>query len=306
MRLTLPIYVLVLFVAGQLLSGCAPSTVDQLTKKANAKKLTADEILVLAKGNTLFMHGYKIDSYFYFDASGYTFAKDISNNKDSGLWDVSNQDELCFKMKEWWFGDLHCFPVYQDGVEYYLFNNSGVLEYSAEHLEGDRKHLYQDTSKSKKSFVMEQSKGKTAPATSSTLSLDDEREVVSDTVSAPASSEEELESTVKFMARDCPGCNLADADLAGAALIGAKLHGANLSGANLSKANLRRADLSKANLKNANLSQANMPGADLRETDLKNADFTGANLIRADLTGADIEGADFTGALLEGAEGLNK
>jgi|APSaa5957512535_1039671.scaffolds.fasta_scaffold100586_1 hypothetical protein len=68
--------------------------------------------------------------------------------------------------------------------------------------------------------------------------------------------------------RDCPKCELADADLF---LL-------NLQGANLAGANLAGADLRGANLKEANLSGANLTGADLRGIALDDADLTGARL----------------------------
>ena len=70
MRATLSFHIFVLFVAGQLFSGCAPSTVNQLKKSTEAKQLSSVEILALARGNTLFLRGNKPDSYFYFDQYG--------------------------------------------------------------------------------------------------------------------------------------------------------------------------------------------------------------------------------------------
>lgn len=285
-------------------SACGPSTVSQLTKETDAKQLAAGEVLLMAKGNTLFIHGPKVNSYLYFDGSGYIYGLDIYGNKDIGRWDVSEQGELCFKMEDWWFGKLRCFPVYHDSSKYYLFNTSNVLEFTAEQLEGDQKNLYYKRKESKKTFLSATNDEKAADSLPSTTEADNGAESSADNLSSAAPSADEVQSTVQSMAMDCPGCNLAGADLSGAVLIGAKLQGANLSGANLGKANLRRADLKETNLANADLSYANMPGADLRESDLTNAVFKGANLIRANFTGADITGANFDGALLEGVEGL--
>lgn len=287
-----------------LLSACGPSTVSQLTKTTGASRLTAEEILLMAKGNTLSVQGHQVNSYLYFDASGDIFGLDIYNNKDAGRWDVSEEGELCFKMDEWWLGKLRCFPVYHDGRKYYLFNSSEVLELTADHLEGDRKNLYFVRKKSSKSFLSTVSEEKAVGNSPSTATAEQPGEISAGNASAGAPSDEEMKATVQGVARDCPGCNLVGANLAGADLIGAKLQGANLSGANLGKANLRRADLREADLRNADLSYANMPGADLRGSDLTNAVFKGANLIRANFTGAITAGANFDGALLEGAEGL--
>lgn len=306
MRPTLLSSFFVLIAAGLLISGCGPSTVNQLTKNSEARQLSADEILSLTKGNTLFMHGHKIDSHFYFDQSGNTFAKDIFNNTDKGIWDVSSQAELCFKMDEWWLKNLRCFPVYQDGSNYFLFNNSGVLEFSAEHINGDSESLYRELPKSERTFLISESQKQQTTLAEPEASTKNNLPPTDSNPLPGEPSEEELKSTVKWMAKDCPDCNLKEANLEGADLIGAQLEGADLTGANLSKANLRRANLQDADLENANLTYANMPGANLRDSDLTDANLTGANLIRADLTGADIDGAIFTGALLEGVEGLNR
>ena len=307
MRQDLSFYILIFFSIGSLLSGCGPSTVGQLQKKSAAKQLTASEILTIVTNNTLFLRGHKIESYFYFDDSGNTFAEDIFNNTDVGLWDVSSEDELCLKMDSWWLKNLRCFPVYKDGEKYYLFNNTGVLEFSADFFEGDSRNLFRSIAKSKpeKKFLRAQEKEVKTQKTQESIEAQEPVES-SNSFSSDKPAKEELKATVKWMAKDCPGCNLEKANLAGADLIGAQLEGADLTGANLSRANLRRANLKDADLENANLSYANLPGADLQDSDLEDADFTGANLIRANLTGADIDGAIFVDALLEGVEGLER
>lgn len=52
--------------------------------------------------------------------------------------------------------------------------------------------------------------------------------------------------------KQCPGCDLTNADLRGANLRYADLRGADLRGANLSNADLRGANLTGAKLTNAN------------------------------------------------------
>lgn len=289
-----------------LLSACGPTTVGQLTKAGNVEQLTAGKILLVAKNNTLSIQGHKVNTYLYFDGSGYAYGRDIYKNKDTGIWDVSEQGELCFKMKDWWFGKLRCFSVYHDGRKYYLANNSGVLEFTADQYPGDTKNLYFEIKGSKKNFLIAERREKESQPSSTAPGQDTETKPSEDPASPGGPTPEELKSTVKWMAKDCPGCNLADTNLSEADLIGADLEGADLSGADLSRANLRRANLKDADLEDADLSYANMPGADLRESDLTNANFKGANLIRANLTGAKTQGANFEGALLEGVEGLNK
>jgi uncharacterized protein YjbI with pentapeptide repeats len=88
---------------------------------------------------------------------------------------------------------------------------------------------------------------------------------------------------------DCPGCDLAGADLRRRNLAGADLSGANLSGARLHRALLGGATLDGANLTSANLNVA----------DLKRASFVGADLTGALLYQADAAAADFSNAVLD-------
>jgi hypothetical protein len=273
--------------------------------------MTGQDILGLVKGNTLFLHSFNEDARLYFEPSGKVFAKDAaSTEKDKGNWDVSEGGELCFQMDKWWYGDLRCFTVYHigDRDKVGLATGSGVLQYSAEQEQGDSKGLYSDAGQKKKSLrrsIRDEKNDQDSPATV--------RETGREGQQKPTLTEERPDSghgskdtgaTIEFMARDCPGCNLAGADLGKADLIGAKLAGADLHSANLSMANLRRADLQKANLREAILTYANLPGADLRGADLRGAKLKGANLIKADLTGAKLEGADLTEVLKEGTKGL--
>jgi uncharacterized protein YjbI with pentapeptide repeats len=107
-------------------------------------------------------------------------------------------------------------------------------------------------------------------------------------------------------AKDCPGCDLVDADLRRRNLEGADLIGANLEGAVLHRANLRSAKLMGARLAGANLNRAdltfaNLAGANLQEamlwqTDAARADFSrvqgsGALMGKVRLALANLEGA---------------
>jgi len=307
---------LAVFLLGALVgSGCGPTTVKQIEEQKNAKLLVAAEVLKLVEGNTLFVHSFQEDSYYYFAPSGALFGLDIFNNKDKGKWDVSDSGELCMKLQWWWYGDLRCFPVYGDGHKYYMGSESGVLAFSADLLQGDPKKQYHETKKAgKKSYrsAVRNQQPAAAPvaetAEEPAADMSPEKKAAEGGLRqyVPPASPGELKATVKWMAKDCPGCNLAGSNLKKADLVGAKLQGADLSGADLGMANLRRADLQGANLAGADLSFANLPGADLRGSNLQNANFKGANLIKADLTGAKLEGADFSEALLEGTQGLSR
>jgi uncharacterized protein YjbI with pentapeptide repeats len=77
---------------------------------------------------------------------------------------------------------------------------------------------------------------------------------------------QDAEAFLAGKTKDCPGCNLA----------GAQLKRRNLGGANLSGANLAGASFHRAVLRGANLS-----GADLTEANLNKTDLLQANLSRA-------------------------
>jgi hypothetical protein len=308
-----PLSLVVYLLAAIFAAGCGPTTIKQIEEQKNARQLSAAEVLKLVEGNTLYFHSFQEDSYYYYAPSGALFGQDIFNNKDKGKWDVSDSGELCMKLQWWWYGDLRCFPVYADGQKYYMGSESGVLSFSADFLQGDHKRQYREIKMSgKKSYrsAVQNQQPASAPV------AEPAEEPAADQVPAqpvveeeprqpvPPASPGELKATVKWMAKDCPGCNLAGSNLKKADLVGAKLQGADLTGADLSMANLRRADLQGTNLAGADLSFANLPGADLRGSNLQKTNFKGANLIKANLTDAKMEGADFSDALLEGTLGL--
>lgn len=307
---------LLLFSVPLCLTGCSPNTIGGLEKQDGIPQLTAQEILALVEDNTLLLDSFSEDSYFFFDASSRLFGKDIYNNKDIGRWDVSTDGELCMRMQKWWYGDLRCFSVYKDNTTYNLSESNGVIAFRATHFSGDNKKLYHVVKeKNKKSYRRSAKKNQEHSASPSLESATADtseplqpaapkKNIIEENTYQRGNEEKDLRSTVKWMARDCPGCNLAETDLKKADLVGAHLQGANLREANLRMANLRRADLEGANLRDAILSYCNLPGANLRNADLRGADLQGANLIRADLTGAKLEGAKLDNALLEGTQGL--
>ncbi len=297
-----------------LLAGCAPTNTKSLEKSKNAKQLPPPDVLSLVDGNTLFIHSLGEDTYLFFDHSGRLFGKDIFNNTDTGRWDVSEEGELCLRMRAWWYGDLRCFQVLAAEETYYLVNGSGVLEYTAEQLSGDARSLYHEIKTRRKSYrrSIRGKQGQRPPASAPAggsvqpepRKPEPEPAIIEENSRRSPGDDKDLRSTVKWMARDCPGCNLARTDLKKADLVGADLAGANLEGANLRMANLRRANLEGANLEDADLTYANLPGANLRGANLTGASLKGANLLRADLTGARLDGADLSDANLEGVTGL--
>ncbi len=76
--------------------------------------------------------------------------------------------------------------------------------------------------------------------------------------------------------RECPGCDLYEANIGPV-----NLRGANLTGANLYRANLRFSDLRDSTLNGANLYKADLRGADLSGANIYGTDLTEANLCGA-------------------------
>ena len=285
---------LLLALACALLSGCGPTTVNSLVKEHGAERLAAADLLTLVKGNTLQLHAYNEETQLYFDPSGRLYGRDQFADRDAGRWDVVEGGELCLRMDSWWYGDLRCLEAYRkpSGGRLYLAGGNGVIRFSGVQSSGDSQSLAGAAKRKEGRQSLRTTKDKAAAPP-----LVEERP-------QPVADARDTGVTVEFLARDCPGCNLAGADLGKAELAGAKLAGADLHGANLSMANLRRADLQKANLNDATLVYANLPGANLRGADLRGARLKGANLIKADLTGARLEGADLSETLRDGARGL--
>lgn len=322
-----------------LFAGCAPVTQNQMAARGSTP-LTAKQIFALVSGNTLYMEVMSFNAHMYFQPDGNISARAESvagDDTDNGGWDINGENQLCLKFKVWYYGEMRCYAVYPDAGtnNYALFQNNGALAYNAKSFTGDSAHLYKPPKSPQKDTYLRESlaTGQTSPtpvppsapqqsaeppqkATYLRESLaagqDDSSpqdpgmstSPVQSEEARPVASDEEMEHTVKSMAKNCPGCNLAKSDLRQADLIGANLKGADLQGADLSRANLRRANLEDANLKGATLLNSNLPGANLKGADLTDADLSGANLIKADLTGAKTENMILNNALLEGVKGL--
>jgi len=155
--------------------------------------------------------------------------------------------------------------------------------------------------------------------------------VAAATAEPPAADASPAQRFLTGLSNDCPGCELAGADLRRRDLTDAKLSGANLTRAVLHRANLRNADLSGATLEEANLnaadltlasfegadlrgaqlyavrgsrpdfSRADLSGARLGELELRQAKFTAATLVKVDLGGARLNDAEFSAATLTGS-----
>ncbi len=322
-----------------LLAGCAPVTQNQMAAKGSTP-LTAKQIFALVSGNTLYMEAMSFNAHMYFqpDGTASAHAESITgDDTDKGGWDINGENQLCLKFKVWYYGEMRCYAVYPDAGKnnFALFRDNGALAYSAKSFTGDSAHLYKPPKSPQKDTYLRESlaTGQTSispaqpspspqpaepPKTNTYFreSLAAGQDVSSPQDSAlsassvqskeamPVASDEEIEHTVKSMAKNCPGCNLNKSDLRQADLVGANLKGADLQGADLSRANLRRANLEDANLKGATLLNSNLPGANLKGANLTDADLSGANLIKADFTGAKTENMILNNTLLEGVKGL--
>jgi len=322
-----------------LIGGCAPVTQNQMAAKGGAP-LNARQIFDLVSGNTLYLESVDFNSNIYFLPDGVISARGeslTSDDTDSGKWDINGDNQLCMKFKTWYYGDMKCYAVYPGAgkTTYVLFTDNGALAFNAKSFSGDSAHLYKSSKPTQKTTFLRESlaggqSSTTSPADNTpqpaaepsakatylreSLAAGQSAATPRETeapatsglteIASPGASDAEIEHTVKSMAKNCPGCNLAKSDLRQADLVGANLQGANLKGADLSRANLRRANLEGANLSGATLLSANLPGANLKGADLTDADLTGANLIQADFTGAKTSNMILTNAHLDGVKGL--
>jgi len=105
---------------------------------------------------------------------------------------------------------------------------------------------------------------------------------------------------------DCPGCNLADAELAFECVKGGDLAKVDLTRANFRYGCLAGAKLGGARMRFADLTGANLSDADLAGADLSNGRFRLTMFVNANLEGAKLHGADLSAASLLQARGLTQ
>ncbi len=245
-----------------LLGGCVSHDLDA-TLAQGAKRLTGSQLRELVNGSAVELAGFGQKATVEFSGDGTMTGTNTAGDKDKGAWQVKG-DELCLHFKKWVQGDALCYRVAGDDKGYQLFSRKGMMIYD---LTVITPGLSTDprTPLTPKAAPAHQG-GADHPASSERASVPE-----SEVVPVTRQTVEDVQYLIRQSAQNCPGCNLAHAQLAGQTLIGANLQGANLTEADLSQANLRR-----ANLRGANLYRANLQGADLA-----GADLTGANLTEA-------------------------
>lgn len=244
-----------------LLTNCGKHELDS-TLQQGAKKLGVRQVTALVDGSSLQMEGYGQSATVEFRQDGTLFGTNTIGEKDKGEWKVKG-DDLCISFKKWGQGDAVCYQVVQNGEDYQLYTRKGMMSYDVIVLTAGEKIIPQEVPP-----TVVNGSGVTAPSPAETKTTT----VHSEALLAPSpQAAADVDFILRQSAQNCPGCNLARAQLAGQTLIGANLQGANLTEANLSHANLRR----------ANLRGANLYRADLRQADLAGADLTGANLSEA-------------------------
>ena len=275
-----------LLIAGS--QGCAPVTVSQFLDDGK-KPLSSKELQEQFTGTTLHLEAHDFDGRVQLLPDGYLTSSNIQKDTDKGRWKITDDNQLCFKFDRWYFGDLNCYQLINDGKKYIFFTANGARYFTAKILSTGNS-LEQAGSSPGKS---------PARATDQSARLNnDTRATVSPLTGA------EKRQTLITVARNCPGCNLAGVNLADAQLVAADLAGANLQGA------IRRPERAWISLAillylaGANLTNTNLSGANLTGCDFSNSDLSGANLIRATANGANFEGAELDGSHLESIQGL--
>ncbi len=295
------------------LSGCGPATTNRALQD-NKVPLNSAALFNLVSGNSLILSAYDFSGTVYFSESGLLAGIDNENQQDVGTWDITDNNQLCLKFRLWYYGDNKCYLLVADtqGDRVDFFTPNGAAYYAGMSVTGDPaglagqlkrkavpKSVRRDLARQKSGDEMT-AKPDAPPVGSGT------KEAKDSYYETAAASADDADQTVKRLAGNCPGCNMAGIDLKEASLIKANLAGANLTGADLRYANLRRANLAGADLSGARLDFANLPGADLSDADLSNANLSGANLLLTNFSGADVSGAIFTNANLEKTIGLDK
>ena len=303
------IHLLLPALAAGLLS-CAPATLNT-AEKGGKSTLNARQVYDLVSGNTMDLTAFDFSGQFYFETDGRLAGYDFAKQHDTGTWDISTDNRLCLKFQLWYYSDLKCYSLVpaKGSNTYSFFTSNGAAYYTGTLQQGDPVGLAKQI-KSKKSnrylraeFASGGSREKAQPSPST-----NEPSSRPGTIRGPSRQQisNDTSGSVRRLARNCPGCNLAGADLKEIDLVNANLEGADLSRADLRYSNLRRANLAGADLSSARLNYANLPGADMRGCNLRNADLSGANLLLADLTGADLTGAKLTNAYIENTKGIEK
>ncbi|NEP58790.1 MAG: pentapeptide repeat-containing protein [Symploca sp. SIO2G7] len=119
----------------------------------------------------------------------------------------------------------------------------------------------------------------------------------------PAAQAVDDEDLIRLIrTRNCPGCDLREADLRRLDLTGANLEGANLREANLFYTILDGANLSRTDLRLTNLTHVRALTLISETIDENGQNLTvPAQFIGADLAGALLDYANFSGALMEQA-----
>jgi hypothetical protein len=295
-----------------MLAACAPNSQKRLVQDGKSP-LSAEQIFQLVAGNTLHLESIDFNAAVYFQKGGGMSGRTRQDSQDSGVWDINSDKQLCLKFSTWYYGDLKCYSLIEtDQNTYVFFTPNGARAFSATAMTGDPEDLAAAARKKGKTYLREKMAGGASQGSSTTDASPAPAETQSQEVEpvrdipTPPPSAEEIRHTTIAMAKNCPNCNLAGADLKGADLVTANLAGANLAGADLSQANLRRANLAGANLAGAIMVNTNLPGANLAGCNMSNADLTGANLLKANFTGAMTEGIQLQGAYLEGVTGLKQ
>ena len=244
-----------------LLTNCVKHEFDSALQQG-AKKLGARQITALVDGSSLQLKGYGQTATVEFRQDGTLVGTNTIGEKDKGEWKVKG-DDLCIAFKKWGQGDALCYQVVQSANDYQLYTRKGMMIYDVSVLTAGEKILPQEVTPT---VVNGSAVAPSSPSATKATPVYSEPAL---TPSPQAAAD--VDFIIRQSAQNCPGCNLAHAQLAGQTLIGANLQGANLTEANLSHANLRR----------ANLRGANLYRADLRQADLAGADLTGANLSEA-------------------------
>lgn len=255
-----------------LLTACGPKDI-QVALDSGAIELSGFELKKLLTGSTVNIKGPGFQADLDYKESGKLTGSNSYGEKDQGVWQIKD-NTLCITFKTWGNRDKKCYHITREDESFKQFNTKGMLRFTFTITSQGTFTENISTKNATSSSPTQKSTTRNSSLNSNDLSSYQMPTITPQTI-------KDVNYFVRSNAKDCPGCNLANAELAGLNLIGANLEGANLTQADLSFANLRRANMKGANLYKANLQNAILTGADL----------TGANFTASQISGANVKGS---------------
>ena len=120
------------------LCGCSAATFNQ-ADKSDRPSLKSREIFELVSGNSIDLNAYDFSGKIYYDSSGELAGIDNEGQRDTGTWDINDEDQLCMKFRLWYYGDLKCYSItsLDNGQRLNFYTTNGASYYTGRLYTGD-------------------------------------------------------------------------------------------------------------------------------------------------------------------------